>query len=296
MPSTFTPVLNLEKPATGEQDSTWGATLNSDWDKVDARFGATFSVSVAGSADYTITQANATNANITATGILTGNINFIFPAGVGGNWNFFNNTTGAFAVTVKTAGGTGVVVAQTQRAPISSDGVNCYSTLPIGILYESGTTVDIVSTAASTNFFVYSLPANSLGTLRKVRVTFLGDFLNNTGVNQTLQFTGIFGGTSIFDTTAVAISASASRRSIKIIMEIQANGATNAQFSESEILTGGGANGDGGTAVILSSYLHAFASSAEDTTTARNIAITGTLGVASTNLSVRMRGLTIELL
>jgi hypothetical protein len=36
MPSLFTPFLNLEKPGQGEQTNTWGLTLNSNFDKLDA--------------------------------------------------------------------------------------------------------------------------------------------------------------------------------------------------------------------------------------------------------------------
>lgn len=36
MPSAFTPNLDLEKPATGEQVDTWGDTVNANMDKLDA--------------------------------------------------------------------------------------------------------------------------------------------------------------------------------------------------------------------------------------------------------------------
>ena len=36
MPSTFTPNLNLEKPAHGERAGDWDAVLNSNFDALDA--------------------------------------------------------------------------------------------------------------------------------------------------------------------------------------------------------------------------------------------------------------------
>ena len=36
MPSTFTPNLNLEKPAHGERVNDWDAVLNANFDAVDA--------------------------------------------------------------------------------------------------------------------------------------------------------------------------------------------------------------------------------------------------------------------
>jgi hypothetical protein len=38
MPSTFTTILELEKPATGEQVDTWGPTVNANYDVIDALF------------------------------------------------------------------------------------------------------------------------------------------------------------------------------------------------------------------------------------------------------------------
>jgi hypothetical protein len=36
MPSTFTPALELEKPADGEDDNTWGGIVRANYDKIDA--------------------------------------------------------------------------------------------------------------------------------------------------------------------------------------------------------------------------------------------------------------------
>ena len=39
MPSTYTPQLGVEMPAPGEQDNTWGTTINTGLDTIDAAFG-----------------------------------------------------------------------------------------------------------------------------------------------------------------------------------------------------------------------------------------------------------------
>lgn len=89
--------------------------------------------------DYTsgATSVTMTNANVTLTsvqyskpiivisGALVGNLNLIFPDTVTGQWMIINNTTGAFAITCKTASGTGVVVKSVQK--IVSDGTNIKS-------------------------------------------------------------------------------------------------------------------------------------------------------------------------
>lgn len=61
-------------------------------------------------------------------GALTGNRNLIVPAN--GQWSIFNNTTGAFTLTVKTASGTGVAVGQTKRCILIADGTNVVRLTP----------------------------------------------------------------------------------------------------------------------------------------------------------------------
>jgi hypothetical protein len=79
--------------------------------------------SVAGSSDVTLTAAEASNVLQEYTGILTGNINVIVPSSVG-IYHIYNATTGSFSLTVKTAAGTGVVVAQSARQILDCDGTN----------------------------------------------------------------------------------------------------------------------------------------------------------------------------
>lgn len=78
---------------------------------------------VAGSANVTLTSAEAQNIIQQYTGVLTGNINVIVPSTV---QLYFaaNNTTGAFTLIVKTASGTGVGVAQGGSSILYCDGTN----------------------------------------------------------------------------------------------------------------------------------------------------------------------------
>ena len=73
-------------------------------------------------ADVTLTDNQAAARHLTTTGVLTGNRNVIVPD----NWEgiVYCNNTGAFTTTFKTAGGTGIVVAQTRRAILFADGTN----------------------------------------------------------------------------------------------------------------------------------------------------------------------------
>ncbi len=107
--------------------------------------------------DYTngVTAVTMTGSNVTLTapqygkpvivisGLLTANLNLIFPS-IAAEWTVINNTTGPYTVTCKTAAGTGVVVNSAQA--IVGDGTNIYSAVndAISLLGE------LVASAAGT--------------------------------------------------------------------------------------------------------------------------------------------------
>lgn len=78
---------------------------------------------VAGGTDVTLTSAEALNTIMQFTGALTANINVIVPTTIR-QWTIFNNTSGAFTLTVKTSTGTGIAVTQGKRAILYCDGTN----------------------------------------------------------------------------------------------------------------------------------------------------------------------------
>ena len=85
-------------------------------------FSARASIDVA-SADATLAGATRCCKYLTITGALTVNRNVITPTDVWQGY-VFNNTSGAYTVTVKTSGGTGVVVGQGKRCILLADGTN----------------------------------------------------------------------------------------------------------------------------------------------------------------------------
>lgn len=91
---------------------------------VQETLGGFLSKSIAGTGSVTLTAVEAGNGIIVLTGALTGNRNVIVPSSPTRPWIIRNATTGAFSVTVKTAAGAGVVVAQGQNAAVFCDGTN----------------------------------------------------------------------------------------------------------------------------------------------------------------------------
>ena len=92
-----------------------------------ARYGYK-SIDVAGSGDYTLdTTTEAPYKTLALTGALTAARNIIVPTGADGReWLIYNNTSGAFTLTVKTAAGAGIVIATGKVARLWTDGVRVY--------------------------------------------------------------------------------------------------------------------------------------------------------------------------
>ena len=91
------------------------------------------------SAAVTMTSSNVTLTalqygcpQISLSGLLTTNLNLIFPA-IPFSWIVTNGCTGAFVITAKTASGTGVVLQTTGPTVIYGDGTNIYYSLSTNI-------------------------------------------------------------------------------------------------------------------------------------------------------------------
>ena len=121
MASTFSDRLKLELMETGANANTWGTNTNNNLDVLDSFSAGYLSKSVAGSANVTLTTANAdpdaesSNKVVEFTGALTGDITVFIPA-VENNYIFFNNTSGSFTLTVAPTGHGSNGVAITQGA------------------------------------------------------------------------------------------------------------------------------------------------------------------------------------
>ena len=121
MASTYSDRLKLELMETGANANTWGNNTNTNLETLDAFSAGYLAKSVAGSANVTLTTNNAdptaeaSNKVIEFSGALTGNIYVFIPA-VENNYIFFNNTSGAFTLTVAPTGHAANGVAITQGA------------------------------------------------------------------------------------------------------------------------------------------------------------------------------------
>lgn len=132
-----------------------------DGNEMDPEANAVAAIAAGWVPDFTngVAAVTMTNANVTLTplqygkpiviisGLLTANLNLIFPTGMVGEWTVINNTTGAYSVTCKTAAGTGVIVAGAIR--LVGDGANIYAT---NTLAQTAPQFDSTTKSATTAF------------------------------------------------------------------------------------------------------------------------------------------------
>jgi hypothetical protein len=122
------------------------------------------SLAVAGGVGTTVlTRDQAAVRILELTGALTGNRTLEVPA-VAWIWNVFNNTTGAFSLTLKTNAGTGIAVTQGKRTLLYCDGTNVVDVVEmLSSLSISGALT--VGGTATFNGAVAASPANASVTL-----------------------------------------------------------------------------------------------------------------------------------
>ena len=126
--ATYSSRLRLTLPATGEYTNTWGSVVNDGITAlVDDSISGTSAITIAGT-DYTLTSVNGSTDEarrmfIVATGTPGAARNVICPA-VTKLYSITNNTTGGFALTLKTSAGTGISVPNGATMLLKCDGTN----------------------------------------------------------------------------------------------------------------------------------------------------------------------------
>jgi hypothetical protein len=143
MASSYSTDLKLELMVTGENAGTWGDITNTNLNLLQQAIGGYQEVSIAGGAQTTTLVmsnaaiSNARNAVIKLIGAITGNQIVTVPDGIEKTYIVSNGTTGAFTVQFKTATGTGVTFATTDKTikEVFADGTNIVDT---GTVSETG--------------------------------------------------------------------------------------------------------------------------------------------------------------
>jgi len=145
--------LRLELQIAGSNDNTWGAIANVNFRLIEdaisglkeiATTGGTVTLTtVNASADYASSEDQARYAALKITGVLSSNSTIVVPAS-SKIYHVWNATSGAYTLTVKVSGSTGVVVTQGKRAILLCDGAEVYAAYT-----DTGTVGDCSTNTAS---------------------------------------------------------------------------------------------------------------------------------------------------
>lgn len=116
MASTYSTSLRIQLIGNGEQAGVWGTTTNTNLGTlVEQALTGVQSIAIAGLTTYSLSALNgisdqSRNAVLVFTGALSANCAITAPA-VNKTYVVYNNTTGGFAITIMTASGTAVSIA-----------------------------------------------------------------------------------------------------------------------------------------------------------------------------------------
>lgn len=227
MPSSFTNLLKLELPATGELTGLWGQTVNNAiTTPVSEAIAGTQSITIGGS-DYTLSNGNGSASNearkavIVATGSPGADRNVICPA-TSKLYLFINNTNAV--MTLKTASGTGVAVSVGLKKLLYCDGTNVVEaanafgeltlagaaqTVPVAVAFSSGSmTVDcnlsnVFTTVMSGNSVAPTISNERNG--QTINWFIAQDGVGNRTISWPASFKWVPGASTSLSTTANAV-------------------------------------------------------------------------------------------
>ena len=214
MASTYTNRLGLEKQTDGENPNSWGAILNTNViDLIDDAIAGYEIVSVS-STGITLTDNQGStdqsrNAALEFAGTLTANVTITVPAE---EKTYFvrENTTGSFAVQMKTVGGTALTLSQ---------GVNTFVACNGTSIYRIDTPTSVASFTANT------LTATTL-TATSISTSVLSSSIITVNTSATFQQVSVEGALTVVGATALNSTVSLGAAAIGILVSSNATGDT----------------------------------------------------------------------
>jgi hypothetical protein len=216
MASTYTNRLGLEKQGDGENPNSWGSILNTNViDLIDDAIAGYEIVSVS-STGITLSDNNGTadqsrNASLEFAGTLTANVTITIPSE---EKTYFvrENTTGSFAVQMKTAAGSALNLTQGQNTFVACDGTSIYQfNIPTSV--TSFTANTLTATSITTSI----LDATDVNSTDINSTNVSATTVNTSTVSATvlnIDGTGTFSGpvigtvTTLTDATSIALDLS----------------------------------------------------------------------------------------
>lgn len=224
MSSTYTSRIRLEKQGDGENPNSWGTILNQNViDLIDDAVAGYEVVSVSATG-VTLTSNNGTadqsrNASLEFAGTLTANVTITIPSE---EKVYFvrENTTGSFAVLMKTASGSAISLTQATNTVVACDGTEIYQLdTPTSVSVFTANTLT-ANTLTATSIQTSILNATDISATDVAAVSVNASVVSTTDliVDNTAAFTSTatFSGpvigtvTTLSDATSIALDLSQS--------------------------------------------------------------------------------------
>ena len=180
MASSYSTDLKLELMVTGEDSGTWGDITNTNLVILQQSIAGYSSITLNATTGATLTYSNGLpsdgkNAVLNLTGTITGNVSVTIPATVTQKvYVIRNSTTGAFTVTVKISGQTGVTFSATDKGT--------------KLLYANGTDFVDSNIGKLSNDYTPTLAANLSTNSNNIQVSSGTGIIDNNS-NSQIKFT-----------------------------------------------------------------------------------------------------------
>ncbi len=263
---------------------------------VNAQTGTTYTLALT---DTVVTCANSSAVTVT----VPANGSVAFPIGkeieveqAGAGQVTF---AGGIGVTLTSASGNLTISAQGGKVFLRKTNTNAWYlsgdlTVTSNVLYQDASVNDIVSNGSKATLAQFSVPANKLGTSKAIELIVSGDYLNNSGSTRTLTIEIAYGSTVLWADVTTNLTASTVRHPWQFRIILSAANATNAQNAQAWMAMDGTAAattglGDLSTLVANAGGFSAqvSGSSAEDSTSAKNLTVSVTHSASNASLSMR---------
>jgi hypothetical protein len=156
----------------------------------------------------------------------------------------------------------------------------------------------VTNTTTETAVYSFSVPANTLGTDKKLRLALIGDYLNDSGGSADITFRVKLGATTVLSgTNGNTVATSPTRHPVRLDAGISALNATNAQVAAGLLFfgTNGGVTGALGAPNAFGDSMGVHAGVAEDSTAALTLSVTVQHTVANASITFRCHAVHVEL-
>jgi hypothetical protein len=167
-------------------------------------------------------------------------------------------------------------------------------------LFRNTTVVDVVSTAAETNLFSFTIPANTMGTTGLVRIIVTGSYINNSGSDDKYALRLKLGGVTIWSDESGTQSTGSNRRPVFIQLFIKNNNSASSQKVGGTFINGNDVLGDVGISDISSDEIRGqspiVASASINTAADAVLALSVDHDDSSSNISFQADIISVELI